>query len=223
MPELTHCRETVSALPSSPASTMPAMFGTYAAIPSKVRLRAFQSRRLIGETRVRGDAGVCSQSMTSRSGVGERQRTQQDRVDQRKHRAVGADAEREHQYRGGSEDTLAGQRARGVPQVLAKILEHRHEATPPVRRAGQSRGWRIAGRATSQWPRAGASVYSTAPTDCRYLTTEVWPPLRAMLSGVRHSPLPIGPALLGPDARVHVGAAADQQPDDVEVTCAAAP
>ena len=67
----------------------------------------------------------------------------------------------------------------------------------------------------------GASVYSTAPTDCRYLTTEVWPPLRAMLSGVRHSPLPIGPALFGPDARVHVGAAADQQPDDVEVTGAA--
>ena len=70
MPELTHCRGTVSALPSSLASTMPATFGTYAAMLSNVRLRAFQSRRLIGETRVRGDAGVCSQSMTSRSGSG---------------------------------------------------------------------------------------------------------------------------------------------------------
>ena len=50
IPDVTHCRETVSALPSAPAITIPPTPGTKPAIFSNVRLRAFQSSMLSGET-----------------------------------------------------------------------------------------------------------------------------------------------------------------------------
>ena len=45
MPAVTHWRDTVSAFPSAPAITMPPTLGVKPATPSKLRLRASQSRR----------------------------------------------------------------------------------------------------------------------------------------------------------------------------------
>ena len=50
MPAVTHCRDTVSALPSAPAITIPPTLGVKPAIFSNVRLRAFQSSMLSGDT-----------------------------------------------------------------------------------------------------------------------------------------------------------------------------
>ena len=50
IPEVTHCRETVSAFPSAPAITMPPTLGVNPAIFSNVRLREFQSSILSGDT-----------------------------------------------------------------------------------------------------------------------------------------------------------------------------
>jgi hypothetical protein len=50
MPDVTHWRETVSALPSGPAITMPPTLGVKPAIFSKLRLRASKSSRLSGDT-----------------------------------------------------------------------------------------------------------------------------------------------------------------------------
>ena len=49
IPDVTHWRATVSALPSAPAITMPPTLGVKPAMFSNVRLRAFQSSRLSGE------------------------------------------------------------------------------------------------------------------------------------------------------------------------------
>jgi hypothetical protein len=68
IPAVTHWRGTVSAMPSTPAITMPPTPGTYPAIRSNVLARSFQSRRLSGDTPLRGDIGVRSQIITSRSG-----------------------------------------------------------------------------------------------------------------------------------------------------------
>jgi hypothetical protein len=47
---VTHCRDTVSALPSAPAITIPPTLGVKPAIFSNERLRAFQSSMLSGDT-----------------------------------------------------------------------------------------------------------------------------------------------------------------------------
>jgi hypothetical protein len=49
-PAVTHCLETVSAWPSAPAITIPPTLGVKPAIFSNVRLRAFQSSMLSGDT-----------------------------------------------------------------------------------------------------------------------------------------------------------------------------
>ena len=49
MPAVTHWRDTVSALPSAPAITMPPTLGVKPAIFSNVRLRSFQSSMLSGD------------------------------------------------------------------------------------------------------------------------------------------------------------------------------
>ena len=69
-PAVTHWRETVSAVPSAPAITMPPTPGTNPAMRSNVRVRSFQSRRLSGATPSRCDRSVCSQIITRRSGSG---------------------------------------------------------------------------------------------------------------------------------------------------------
>ena len=56
MPAVTHWRETVSALPSRPAITMPPTFGVKPAIFSNVRLRAFQSSMFGGDAKLRAVA-----------------------------------------------------------------------------------------------------------------------------------------------------------------------
>ncbi len=53
MRAVTHWRETVSALPSAPAITMPPTPGEKAAIASNVRVRALQSVMLRGDTNAR--------------------------------------------------------------------------------------------------------------------------------------------------------------------------
>ena len=68
MPAVTHWRETVSALPSRPAITMPPTFGVNPAIFSNVRLRAFQSSMFGGDARLLGFVPDVSQIVTSRSG-----------------------------------------------------------------------------------------------------------------------------------------------------------
>ena len=69
MPAVTHWRDTVSALPSRPAITMPPTFGVKPAIFSNVRLRAFQSSMFGGEAKLLGFASEVSQIVTSRSGL----------------------------------------------------------------------------------------------------------------------------------------------------------
>ena len=69
MPAVTHWRDTVSALPSRPAITMPPTFGTKPAIFSNVRLRPFQSSMFSGDAKLLGFASVVSQIVTSRSGL----------------------------------------------------------------------------------------------------------------------------------------------------------
>jgi hypothetical protein len=50
IPAVTHCRDTVSAVPSLPAITIPPTPGVNPAIFSNVRLRAFQSSMFNGDT-----------------------------------------------------------------------------------------------------------------------------------------------------------------------------
>ena len=50
IPAVTHCRDTVSALPSAPAITIRPTLGVKPAIFSNVRLRVFQSSMLSGDT-----------------------------------------------------------------------------------------------------------------------------------------------------------------------------
>ena len=69
MPAVTHWRDTVSALPSAPAITMPPTPGVNPAIRSNVRLRVVPIEQLSGDATLRGvRVGVVSQIMTSRSG-----------------------------------------------------------------------------------------------------------------------------------------------------------
>ena len=68
MPAVTHWRETVSALPSRPAITMPPTFGVKPAIVSKVRLRAFQSSMFGRRGEARASRSDVSRIVTSRSG-----------------------------------------------------------------------------------------------------------------------------------------------------------
>ena len=49
IPAVTHCRDTVSALPSAPAITIPPTLGVNPATFSNVRLRSFQSSMLSGD------------------------------------------------------------------------------------------------------------------------------------------------------------------------------
>ena len=65
MPAVTHCRDTVSALPSRPAITMLPTFGVKPAIVSNVRLRAFQSSMFGGDANPRAVASDFSQIVTS--------------------------------------------------------------------------------------------------------------------------------------------------------------
>jgi hypothetical protein len=65
---VTHCRDTVSALPSAPAITIPPTLGVKPATFSNVRLRAFQSIMLSGDPKLRGMVAVFSQIDTRRSG-----------------------------------------------------------------------------------------------------------------------------------------------------------
>ena len=69
MPAVTHCRDTVSALPSRPAITMPPTFGVKPAIFAKVRLRPFQSSMFGGDAKLLEVASDVSQIVTSRSGL----------------------------------------------------------------------------------------------------------------------------------------------------------
>ena len=80
----------------APAITMPPTLGVKPAMVSNVRLRSFQSSMFERRREARAwlRLGV-SQIMTSRSGLAERQRAQQGRIDQREDGAVGADAERQ--------------------------------------------------------------------------------------------------------------------------------
>ena len=69
MPAVTHWRDTVSALPSRPAITMPPTFGVKPATFSNVRLRSFQSSMFGGEAKPLELASEVSQIVTSRSGL----------------------------------------------------------------------------------------------------------------------------------------------------------
>jgi hypothetical protein len=57
-------------------------------------------------------------------GARERQRTQEDGVDDAEDRRVGADADRNRQDREHQETRRPPERARGVPNVLKEVVDH---------------------------------------------------------------------------------------------------
>ena len=76
---------------------MPPTLGVKPAIFSNVRLRAFQSSMLSGDTKPRGVVALRFPDRDEPIGLAVRQRPQQRGIDEREDRAVGADAERQRQ------------------------------------------------------------------------------------------------------------------------------
>src|SRR5688572_5680419 len=97
-------------------------------------------------------------------------RSQQERVDDRKHRAVRADADRQHRDRGHGEPARAGQQPPGVPEIAGDVFNetvHLRTVTVPsfiTHRTPPMTSWMFSSgfpsRATMSAAKPGASLPS---------------------------------------------------------------